>query len=731
MDWERFYYTRTKLEKALIFAVTSLCIVVIVLFICFLSAGDDYVCKDPQCVRAANHILDTVDQEADPCEEFYKFACGSFLKNAFVMDQPTTLSALSALTKNQLRNIIMEKRNESSLPKTLRMQRKFYRACINTTTIEKDKDEKILQLLDEVTGGWPVLKTFNWNEGDFEWSRAIVNARNLGLYYEFFFNVDVFHNRSSDRSKLWIQPPSASEVSAFKWINRKVPSFQRKDQILDIMTDIANLMGAESVSVNKELRLTMTFAEKLQNIIEVYYTKTLSSYEEKEVKTIGSLSHKLMKIDWFNFLRNITGLPLRESDEVVFDMDDYLNELYYLLQHRTTKKTLANYMAWAIISNNIHYLSEKVRNKYDELSRYYNDSEVDTPSRTTKCLKLSTGLFQSIAESEYIRRYTPDEKLVHIREMITYIKKEMEESLKVTPWMDDKSRANALEQLKNITEAIGWTDVVFDVEKVDKLNGYDKLTFTSDNVIDMARAATQAKVDNYYRQIRMNSTELYRLSAPSLDIDAYFARQFNILILPAPVLQGQIFDSRRPHYLNYGALGSLIGHELTHGFSTFDDWMDSKEMWTNRSVNNFVKESRCLVEEYEHFQKNIETPITKNRSMLFWENETLLGENLADFTGVNLAYTAYQNWVKEHGIEKSLPGIKFTPNQIFWIMASTYMCYEPRLSEKDDILTSDYSHGHPVFRVVGRLRNSPYFAKDFNCPEGSKMNKKQKCRIYW
>nr|XP_023011678.1 neprilysin-2-like [Leptinotarsa decemlineata] len=718
MSWGRYFANRTKLEKGLIVGLTGLSIIVIVLFICFLTSSDTNVCKEPQCIRAAVHILDTVDPQADPCEDFYQFACGTFLKNAFINGQPNTLSILSEITKNQLKNIVMEKTNETNLPKTLVMQRKFYRACLNTTAIEEDNDKTILNLLDQVTGGWPVLKTFNWVERDFEWSNVMLRARNLGLYNQFFFNVEVHRNHTDNKLKIWIKPPDRKEVSSFHW---NKPPLEWKEQTVEIMTDIAALLGAKSVSVRTELRSTMTFAERLQEIIEKYHNETSTGEDPKKNVTVKCLNHKFIKIEWLNFLRNMTNLDLSGNEEVVFDVDMYFKDLYYLLL-KTPKKIQANYMAWAIISRNIHYLSKKVRDKYDEMSKYSDSGEVETNSRSTKCFKLSTDLFGFIAQSEYVRRYTPKEKKVYIKEMIAYIKREMKESIKVTPWIDETSRKNALKQLKNISEAIGWIDQAVDVEKVDELTGLDKLTFSNDNVIHMARMTRKAKLDSYYKQIRLNNSDLYMVPPPKLDVNAYFSRQINLLILPASILQGHIFDAYQPHYMNYGALGSVIGHELTHGFSINDDSLESEKLWTNKSIENFENVSRCLVEEYKNFLKEIGQPT---------ENNTGLEENLADFTGVNTAYTAYLNWVRKHGPEKSLPGIKYTPKQIFWIMASTYMCYEPRLSKKDDIHNKDDAHGQPIFRVMGRLKNSPYFAKDFNCPEGSKMNPKDKCRVYW
>ncbi|KAJ8967240.1 hypothetical protein NQ317_006655 [Molorchus minor] len=114
---------------------------------------------------------------------------------------------------------------------------------------------------------------------------------------------------------------------------------------------------------------------------------------------------------------------------------------------------------------------------------------------------------------------------------------------------------------------------------------------------------------------------------------------------------------------------------------------------------------------------------------VFQRNGTAtLEENLSDVIGINLAYKAYQRWVTRNRPESMLPGVKFTTNQFFWIMASTYLCHDPNLDENDTCKNDD-RHGISSFRVVGPIRNSPYFAKDWNCPVGSRMNPEDKCLI--
>lgn len=116
--------------------------------------------------------------------------------------------------------------------------------------------------------------------------------------------------------------------------------------------------------------------------------------------------------------------------------------------------------------------------------------------------------------------------------------------------------------------------------------------------------------------------------------------------------------------------------------------------------------------------------------LLFQDNDTSFEENFADYYGLELANRAYRQWVYDHGQEQSLPGVKYNPNQIFWILASTYMCMEPKYIDDNNKHEANGVHGMPSFRVMGRLRSSYQFAKDFQCKEDSYMNPTKKCSIY-
>ena len=181
--------------------------------------------------------------------------------------------------------------------------------------------------------------------------------------------------------------------------------------------------------------------------------------------------------------------------------------------------------------------------------------------------------------------------------------------------------------------------------------------------------------------------------------------------------------------MNYGAIGMVIGHEITHGFDSNGRKRDKKgrmiPWWTNETVDQFVQRADCFVRQYENF----EVPELVSKDTNHLNGTKTLGENIADNGGIREAFRAYQTYLKLNGPEFKLPGLeKYTSEQLFFISYAQIWCSNvtPE-SLKNQILNGVHSPGR--YRVRGPLSNSEDFAEHFNCPQGP-MNPPDKCVIW-
>lgn len=207
-------------------------------------------------------------------------------------------------------------------------------------------------------------------------------------------------------------------------------------------------------------------------------------------------------------------------------------------------------------------------------------------------------------------------------------------------------------------------------------------------------------------------------------VNGYYSSQQNRIVFLAAILQPPFYNPKYPKYLNFGGIGMVIGHEITHGFDGSGRYYDKdgnlNNWWSPRSLRGFVTRANCLAKQYSQFDvygKKING------------NQTL-NENIADNGGIKLAFRAYKTLVEKEGTEGALPGLGLTEDQLFFVGFARAWCslYKKKAAYRQ--LETD-SHSYPKYRVVGTLRNYDKFAEAFNCKPGSAMNPMKKCSLWW
>ncbi|KAG5889087.1 hypothetical protein JTB14_004931 [Gonioctena quinquepunctata] len=308
--------------------------------------------------------------------------------------------------------------------------------------------------------------------------------------------------------------------------------------------------------------------------------------------------------------------------------------------------------------------------------------------------------------------------------MVDDIRAEFEDILKSVEWMDDETRMNAIDKARSMTSHIAYPDELLDNRKLEEF--YDGLELDPNQYMRSILNVTLFGTRFSFKRLRqaVNKTDWVTHGRPAV-VNAFYSSIENSIQFPAGILQGVFFSDDRPRYMNYGAIGFVIGHEITHGFDDqgrqFDKDGNLVNWWQESTKTAFVEKAQCIIDQYGNYS----VPDLK----LNLNGINTQGENIADNGGLKESYLAYQNWVQRNGEEPKLPGLKYTPNQMFWVSAANTWCSVYRSeSLKLRILTGYHSPGE--FRVLGPLSNSEYFYKDFNCPEGSKMNPVKKCKVW-
>ncbi len=312
------------------------------------------------------------------------------------------------------------------------------------------------------------------------------------------------------------------------------------------------------------------------------------------------------------------------------------------------------------------------------------------------------------------RAFAGDSKKI-AQEMIGLVETAFEDNLPELAWMDDTTRQRAREKARAIRNKIGYPDVWTDYKSLNETLRADTLF---ENNFAVQKWWTNYSLDKFDKP---KDPQEWFMSAPT--VNAYYSGTSNEIVFPAGILQPPFFDVRFPAAMNFGGIGMVVGHEITHGFDDngrkFDPTGQLRTWWEPEVAERFEERAQCVQKQYSAYEVQPE---------LYINGKLTLGENIADLGGIKLAFKAYQAWSKAATVpDPVLEG--FTSEQLFFVaFAQSWCTLETPESERVRITTD--SHSPPRFRVNGSLSHFPAFAEAFSCEPGTPMRVEPACEVW-
>lgn len=350
----------------------------------------------------------------------------------------------------------------------------------------------------------------------------------------------------------------------------------------------------------------------------------------------------------------------------------------------------------------------------------------------------------------YVREYFNENLRQEALNMVTNIRIEFEDLLNQLTWMNDETKMAALDKARQLVAHIGYPNELTDNAKLEEYHA--SLEIERDNLLLNSMRLRKFETDFKFDRLRepVNKTDWLTHSSPAV-VNAFYSplensirkaiyldstkkkiivTEFQFFSLsstefPAGILQSKFFNAKRPKYMNYAAIGTIVGHEITHGFDDvgrqFDVNGNLVEWWDQETREQFLKKAKCIIEQYGNYTE----PITK----LKINGMSTQGENIADNVGIKEAYQAYKRWAAENEEEEILPGLEYNVDQLFFISSAQIWCSKSRDQYANAIITID-DHSPDQFRVNGALSNLAAFSDVFHCPLGTAMNPVHKCEVW-
>jgi len=353
--------------------------------------------------------------------------------------------------------------------------------------------------------------------------------------------------------------------------------------------------------------------------------------------------------------------------------------------------------------------------------------QAEKPLRWKICVGAAIGSLSHAVGSLYVSKYFNENSKTVAQEMVTEIRKQFNTMLEGVEWMDEATKERAKGKAKAMVEHIAYPSELLDMTKLGEL--YKGLELSEEDYFGNGLKMSVFGTNHAFSKLRekVNKTDWERHGNPAV-VNAFYSPLENSIQFPAGILQGVFFSSERPLYLNYGAIGWVIGHEITHGFDDqgrqFDQDGNLVNWWEPDTARRYLAKAECIIQQYSGYS----LPELGNLRVNGLNTQ---GENIADNGGIKEAYQAYSSWVSAHGPEHLLPGLNYNQRQLFWISAANVWCSKYR-DQAMQMMVLTGAHSPDKFRVQGAFSNMDDFSRDFKCKKGTTMNplKENKCKVW-
>ena len=314
----------------------------------------------------------------------------------------------------------------------------------------------------------------------------------------------------------------------------------------------------------------------------------------------------------------------------------------------------------------------------------------------------------------YVERYFPPEARARALEMVNNLMSTLKDDLSTLSWMSDATRKQAIAKLDAITKKIGYPNKWKDYSglKIDR----------GPYVLNVLRAREFEFKRDIERIGKPVDRERFGMTPPT--VNAYYNASMNEIVFPAGILQPPFYDPKADDAVNYGGIGAVIGHEMTHGFDDSGSKFDAKgnlaNWWSPEDLKNFKERAQCVINQFDGFV--VQGDLHENGRLV-------AGESIADLGGLKIAYKAFQKSLEGKPHPKDIDG--FTAEQRFFLAYAQIWASSAR-PEFEQLQAKTNPHPLPRFRVNGPLSNMPEFAKAFNCKEGDPMVRpaSERCQIW-
>ncbi|XP_011500775.1 PREDICTED: neprilysin-11-like [Ceratosolen solmsi marchali] len=725
--------TRAK-ETKLIIVVGLLAVAVIALIVTLtlqiaVFGKQEYkeMCQSEECIRTAARVIEGLNKSVEPCEDFYNFACGGWIAKHPIPQSETSWDQLSFLREELLKNlrILLEESDHDDDPTSVKMARAFYRTCMDTVSVESLGLSPIFHIMERL--GLPKQLPMNNNEAQkldvAKLSGMVQRLLGLNLFVTFDISEDV---QDTTRNKMMMEQVSPGFSERYLLDPQRFQSeLQEYKKYIKSMVELIGA-GEKSSEFAEEI---LEFSTRIAKILTTPEERRSANHFFHEV-TVDQLQKvtdmEMLQWNWTTYLSNVfnnTNVTISSTTDQIIIIDlKYLQKLPRLLWV-TPPATLARYVWWIVYSTIAPLTLQQFRDLDFQFSRKVFGLKEKTP-RWKSCTGNVNADFGMALSYMYVRRHFDEESRDKALNMLMDVRTAFDKMVAELEWMDAGTRARAHRKLHAMRPFVGFPDWITKSEKLDKF-------YSGAEVVDGKLFETILKLTNIGLRKRLDSLrekpDKNRWISSGTRVNAFYSASLNSVTIPAGILHPPFYGNGLQS-INYGAMGAIMGHELTHGFDDqgrkYDENGNLREWWSEETLRHYHAKVECIIKQYGSYH----LPELGNNFTVNGINTQ--GENIADNGGIREAYRAYQKLKSRNPNQLALPGlVDYTQDQLFFLGFAQVWCGNHTSGAlKSRLVEGMHAPNH--FRVIGTLSNNVEFAEAWKCPTGSPMNPAHKC-ILW
>ena len=648
----------------------------------------------PKGVDRAN-----LDETVAPGEDFYQYACGGWMKANPLQPQYSRYGQFDQMAENnkeQLKELIQGlAKQENPVGSVAQKVNDLYLQGLDSIRLNEEGAAPIKEDLEKINSA---------KEG--ELMGVIAWLHSNGLASPFFDEGVDADLMNSDVNALYFVESGIGLGERDYYIENDSNSLKIRNAYVDFVNKIFTLSGYEATRAEEATANVLKIETALAEV-------AMTRDEQRDIagqynpRTLSQLKKDYSNIDWDLLIK---ALGLESVENVILGQPRSFAEVNKLLGE-LTEQEIKDYLACCYIRSASSYLSDDYVDAKFELFGKVMSGKKEQEPRWKRALSVPNGLLGMAVGELYVQKYFAGESKAKMLDLVENLKVSLGEHINNLTWMTDSTKQNALVKLNSFKVKIGYPD---------KWKDYSSIVVNpEESYWANIKKAIKWHVDEGMAKYGKPVDKEEWLMSPQT-VNAYYNPTTNEICFPAGILQAPYFDVDADDASNYGAIGVVIGHEMTHGFDdqgrNFDHEGNMTDWWTNEDSESFKALTEILVAQFDSVQ--VAEGVNAN-------GRYTLGENIADQGGLRVAYTAFKK-TQQGQSEDKIDG--FTPDQRFYLAYANV--WAGNITEQEILRrTKTDVHSLGKWRVNATLRNIDTFYKAFDVKEGDAMYRPEEDRV--